>query len=146
MSCGGVKSDEGKPKMDLLPLSWSMLGCSPKLTLMLEFSSNRGAMDDAEVLCLLGKSIADDLGPTAMLQVAEVMTHAEGKYPPHNWRKGLAWSRYIAAAMRHMDAHERGERIDKESGYKHLAHALCCVLFLLDYLQTHPEFDDRYRP
>lgn len=36
----------------------------------------------------------------------------------------------IAAAMRHLAAWRDGEQLDEESGLPHLAHALCCIVFL----------------
>src|SRR5688572_5090236 len=37
------------------------------------------------------------------------------KYSNDNWRKGYAWSLSYSAALRHLDAIERGEMVDKES-------------------------------
>ena len=41
-------------------------------------------------------------------------------------------NRYMDAALRHLNAHRRGEVTDSESGESHLAHAACCILFMLD--------------
>lgn len=50
-----------------------------------------------------------------------------------NWRKVPELRRrYYAAAMRHLVAWWGGERLDPESGLHHLAHALCCVAFVLE--------------
>jgi len=38
-----------------------------------------------------------------------------------------------------------GEDKDPESGLSHLAHSLCCLMFLLEFEKTHPELDDRYK-
>ena len=35
------------------------------------------------------------------------------------------------ACHRHLQAWWSGERLDKESGLPHLAHAVCCLLFLM---------------
>ena len=67
------------------------------------------------------------------------------KYHAHNWRDGFAWSRPLAAAMRHIMAFNDGEDKDPESGLSHLAHAACCIMFLLEFEKTHPELDDRYK-
>lgn len=37
------------------------------------------------------------------------------KYSDDNWKKGYAWSLSYSAALRHLDAIERGEMVDKES-------------------------------
>jgi len=59
---------------------------------------------------------------------------AEGarKYGGYNWRvAGVRASVYIDATRRHLDAWWGGETIDPESGHPHLAHAGCCLLFLI---------------
>lgn len=62
----------------------------------------------------------------------------EHPYPPHNWKLvPNAEQRYYDAAMRHLtswwERYEAGdkERTDDESGLHSLAHAACCILFLL---------------
>jgi len=47
--------------------------------------------------------------------------------------------------LRHLTAWWAGEDLDPESGLHHLAHAACCLMFLLEYTQTHTELDDRPR-
>jgi len=86
------------------------------------------------------------LSTEAMNQTAAVLKFGAQKYAEHNWRKGFAWSRPLAAAMRHITAFNDGEDIDPESGLSHLAHAMCCIMFLLEFQKTHPELDDRYKP
>lgn len=82
--------------------------------------------------------------------VAEVIWQSSdqcgGKYPMHNWRKGLPWSQVSESAMRHLKKFaQKGEDLDKESGLHHLKHAVTNIAFLLEYLETHPEMDDRYK-
>jgi hypothetical protein len=86
------------------------------------------------------------LSTEAMNQTAAVLKFGAIKYAEHNWRKGFAWSRPLAAAMRHITAFNDGEDIDPESGLSHLAHAQCCIMFLLEFQKTHPHLDDRYKP
>lgn len=86
------------------------------------------------------------LSTEAMNQTAAVLKFGAEKYAEHNWRKGFAWSRPLAAAMRHITAFNDGEDCDPESGLSHLAHAACCIMFLLEFQKTHPELDDRYKP
>ena len=38
--------------------------------------------------------------------------------------------RYFDAALRHLTAWQTGEQVDAESGLPHLAHAICCLLFM----------------
>jgi len=75
----------------------------------------------------------DLLPPTSLEWIAQVLTYGAQKYSPDNWRKVDGWRwRYFSAAMRHMWAWQRGERYDRESSLPHLAHALCCLMFMLD--------------
>ena len=92
-----------------------------------------------------GKVRVDLLSPYALEQIAKVMTFGATKYGDNNWREGIAWSRLIGALLRHTFAFMRGEDSDPETGLSHLAHAGCCIMFLLESLVTHPELDDRYK-
>lgn len=78
-----------------------------------------------------------DLLPfTATKKVVKVLTFGARKYEPDNWRIVPDWRRrYLAAAMRHLVAYQEGEDLDTESGMPHLAHAACCVLFMLELSQ-----------
>ena len=86
------------------------------------------------------------LSTEAMNQTAAVLAFGAQKYAEHNWRNGFAWSRPLSAAMRHITAFNAGEDRDPESGLSHLAHAACCIMFLLEFEKTHPHLDDRYKP
>jgi hypothetical protein len=71
--------------------------------------------------------------PNAVLEVAKVLTFGAKKYDDDNWKKVPdARRRYSAALDRHMNALHRGEKVDPETGLSHLAHAACCVLFMLE--------------
>lgn len=81
----------------------------------------------------------------ATIKKARVYGFGAEKYEINNWRKGIAWSRVIGACLRHILAWIGGENKDPETGLSHLAHAACCLDFLLEFEDTHPEFDDRYK-
>lgn len=86
-----------------------------------------------------------DLVPMAAIgQIADVLTHGAAKYGANNWARGTEWSRYYAAAMRHLAAFWSGEDTDSESGLSHLAHAGCCLVFLLEYQRNGWGTDDRF--
>ena len=69
--------------------------------------------------------------------VVKVLTFGAKKYAPDNWRYvDDAQNRYYAAAMRHLTSHRMGQRLDDESGLPHLAHAVCCLMFMTE-LQKH---------
>lgn len=81
----------------------------------------------------IGKLEYDLIPPFALDAMVEILTIGAKKYAPDNWRKVPdAKRRYFAAAMRHLWAWKRGEKADKETGKSHLAHAACCIYFILD--------------
>ena len=96
----GRKHDNGKPRMELLPLG-------------------------------------------TMMEVAEVLAHGANKYGVGNWAKGMRWGRMLGACLRHLTAFQGGEDKDPETGLHHLAHAACCILFLLSYQRYAIGSDDR---
>jgi hypothetical protein len=67
----------------------------------------------------------------ALIEVAKVLTFGASKYGPDNWQHVKPRRRYYGAALRHLFARGRGEKTDPESGLPHLAHAACCIMFLL---------------
>lgn len=85
------------------------------------------------------------LPPLALEEIGKVMTFGAVRYGTDNWRKGMAWRRLIGAALRHTMAFARGENTDPDTGICHLAHAACCILFLLNYYLTAVGEDDRVR-
>ena len=90
-----------------------------------------------------GKTRLGLVPPAAHRAIADVLTYGANKYEPNNWCRGAEWSRYIDALERHMNAWKRGERDDPESGHPHLAHAGCCLYFLLEYELEGIGEDDR---
>lgn len=85
------------------------------------------------------------LSGIAVHKIAQVMTFGKRKYSANNWRGGIAYSRLVGAALRHIFAWLGGESLDPETGYSHLAHASCCLMMLLEFESTRPELDDRYK-
>jgi hypothetical protein len=72
--------------------------------------------------------------PRALNDLVKVLTFGAKKYDRHNWKKvENAEQRYFAAAQRHLWAVLRGETHDPESGEHHYAHALCCIMYLLEF-------------
>lgn len=73
------------------------------------------------------------LPPSALEDIVKVLTFGAKKYDRDNWRYVEdASRRYFDAAQRHLWQWKRGEAADEESGESHLAHALCCIMFLLE--------------
>lgn len=86
----------------------------------------------------------DLVAPEFLEELCQVLNHGKSKYEPRNWEKGLHWSRVFAALMRHMWSWWKGENKDPETGFSHLSHAACCLMFLVAYEQRNmSEFDDR---
>lgn len=85
----------------------------------------------------------DLLDAYAVEELAKVLTFGAQKYADHNWRKGIAKGRLIAAALRHLFAYLSGENKDPETGLSHAAHAMCCCMFLLG-LEHRTDLDDRW--
>ncbi len=99
---GGVKFDQGKPRMELLPA-------------------------------------------VALEEIAKVLTFGASKYQPHNWTKGISYSRLLGAALRHLTAFMKGEDNDPESGLSHLSHLGCCIIFLIWMSKHRSDLDDRFK-
>jgi hypothetical protein len=82
-----------------------------------------------------GKARYDLLPWKAVTQVVAVLEFGAyvKNYGPDNWRQVKEWRRrYFSAACRHLISWTLGEQLDAESGLPHLAHAACCVLFMLE--------------
>lgn len=78
------------------------------------------------------------LGPVE--EVVNVLMHGREKYGRDNWQLvDNPIRRYYSAAQRHLAAFRRArfdtknpfDAVDSESKLHHLAHAACCILFLL---------------
>lgn len=68
----------------------------------------------------------------AMEEVVKVLMIGAKKYSPDNWMYVEPYKeRYFDACMRHVVAWQQGERDDKETKVNHIAHAICCLLFIL---------------
>lgn len=85
------------------------------------------------------------LSRVALEEISKVMAFGANKYQEHNWRKGFKWTRLLGAAIRHVLAYLDGEDKDPESGLSHLAHAGCCIMFLLEHEIKNLGEDDRYK-
>lgn len=127
------------PKPQNIPFDWN------KITITNMVTTASGGAGGSAMKFDDNKLPVNLLSTEALLQTAAVLKFGADKYHAHNWRDGFAWSRPLAAAMRHIMAYNDGEDKDPESGLSHLAHAACCIMFLLEFEKTHPELDDRYK-
>jgi len=90
-----------------------------------------------------GKTRHDLIPAFAVEQMARVFTIGAEKYNPGNWLKGMEWSKVLASMKRHINAFERGEDFDQETGLLHMAHAMTNAAFLIEYYRIYPQGDDR---
>ena len=74
------------------------------------------------------------LPPLALKATAEILTFGAEKYEPDNWKYVPdSKRRYFDALQRHLWAWKDGEQNDLETGKNHLAHAMCCLMFLYEH-------------
>jgi hypothetical protein len=74
------------------------------------------------------------LPPLALKAVVDVLTFGAQKYERDNWKYVEdSKRRYFDAMQRHLWAWKEGEINDPESGRHHLAHAMCCLMFLYEH-------------
>ena len=74
------------------------------------------------------------LPPLALEETVKVLTFGAQKYERDNWKKVPdSKRRYFDALERHIWAWKKGEIKDQESGIHHLAHAMCCLMFLYEH-------------
>lgn len=64
--------------------------------------------------------------------------YGEQKYSRDNWRH-VAQDRYVKAAFRHLVDYASGKMFDEESKQSPLAHAVCCMLFILALEREHAD-------
>lgn len=79
----------------------------------------------------------------AVRAIIKVLAFGAAKYGARNWEKGMAWGRCYAALLRHLTAWWEGEKADPETGFSHLWHAGCCILFLIAFELRGIGQDDR---
>jgi hypothetical protein len=74
------------------------------------------------------------LPPLALKATVEILTFGAEKYEPDNWKHVPdSKRRYFDAMQRHLWAWKEGEQNDPETSKNHLAHAMCCLMFLYEH-------------
>lgn len=92
-----------------------------------------------------GKAELSQVPTSLKYAVAKCLMYGSQKYARANWRKGMSWMTVSDCLDRHMSSWLDGEVVDEESGLPHLYHAACNIAFLIEYAETCPELDDRYK-
>ena len=86
------------------------------------------------------------LPPGPLYEVAQAFDNGARKYGAFNWRTSPVLAGvYHDAAKRHIDSWFHGSDTASDSGVHHLAHAVACLLILLDARQQGTLRDDRPR-
>lgn len=85
-----------------------------------------------------------------LTETARVLDFGAKKYASWNWAKGMAWSVPIACIGRHLygwpdnpGMWHNARQVDRDSGLLHVGHVGANVMFLLEYMTTYREGDDR---
>ena len=74
------------------------------------------------------------LPPLALKATVEILTFGAEKYERDNWQRVPdSKRRYFDAMQRHLWTWKEGEQNDPETGKNHLAHAMCCLMFLYEH-------------
>jgi len=93
-----------------------------------------------------GKPLFALIDPFFLLGVAKVLTFGAVKYAEEKWREGIKYKRVLHAIHRHLNAIERGEDVDPETGELHTSHLACEVMFLDSYIRNkRTDLDDRIK-
>lgn len=67
-----------------------------------------------------------------LIEIVGVLEFGAKKYAEDNWKVvENGRRRYFDACIRHLTSWFLGEKKDPESGFSHLAHAGCCLFFLM---------------
>lgn len=82
--------------------------------------------------------------PGPLYLIAQAFDDGASKYGAFNWRSNAVLaSVYHDACKRHLDQWFHGHRMAADSGVHHLAHAVACLLIVLDAEQQGMLNDDR---
>jgi hypothetical protein len=88
-----------------------------------------------------------DLIPEHPLRtLATLYGRGAAKYEDRNWERGYEWSKSYAALQRHAHAFWSGEDIDPEMGLPHIIAVAWHAFALAEFMERHPDFDDRPKP
>lgn len=134
----GMKFDDGKPQVWLLPYSPLKEQCHPDCHRALGF------------FCAVarGSNLRYILKKEHLLNVCEVLQFGANKYAAFNWENGINFTRIISAGIRHALAAGKYSctELDPETGIAHFYHMNCNVIFLNHYLSAldvYKAYDDR---
>ena len=88
------------------------------------------------------KPMMDTIPPATLFEMADIFSKAaRGTYGKWNYMAGIPYSKLYAALQRHLNKWNLGIDIDPQWNRRHLAHALCELVMLMNMPE---EFDDRF--
>ncbi len=108
-----------------------------------------GKMDKTNPKDLVGikKPRLSLIPPAGLVYAAMALANGAEKYGSYNWRdKKIQSMIYLEACMRHVLSYQDGEDNARDSGLSHLAHALACLLILIDAKESGCIIDNRPKP
>ncbi len=118
---GGMKNQKAN-RPDLVPTDFArkVTGSAVDDIVRLAISRLRAYFEEhGSTLCLVDAAAWATAAMGGELAARKHLADLYGagalKYSDDNWKKGYAWSLSYSAALRHLDAIERGEMVDKES-------------------------------
>jgi hypothetical protein len=117
----GVKYDNGKP---------DLLSCFKKMP----FKQKDFTFKKSDIEIDINNLFYNLLPDKSIKEIVKVLNYGAKKYSPDNWKHVKPFKiRYMSALLRHLfQWYVLKEKNDKESGFNHLAHSACCILFLLE--------------
>lgn len=150
----GARANGDKVQLDLLPLACVASLLTPNtpaqkhvkdaLRALGMFQANGASVDLKSAF----QSTAMAAGMTLQELIDEsaaVLEYGKTKYAAWNWLKGMPYSVCIGCAARHLMRKMwiDPKSVDEESGRLHAGHVACNLLFLMTYMTTYREGDDR---
>jgi len=107
---------------------------------MYKDSNDKSALEAGKGVKFDEGKLQYELMPIGALEgVVKILSFGAQKYAPYNWMKVRPIYRYYGALLRHIEAVRKGEWLDKESGFPHLDHAMCNLVFLHELLALKSE-------
>lgn len=125
----GLRFNEGKPKWSLVDFK----SLEPMIEVLMYGAHKYSSFKDKDGVEYTGAEIS-------VVKASEMTQTYSGA---NNWKGGMNITEIFESLMRHLVAYMDGEGYDKESGYKHLGHAMANLMFMIYNDREKPQFDDR---
>ena len=90
-----------------------------------------------------GKPMLSLVSYESMAGEARALEYGMLKYDRNNYKKGMAWTRLLDAALRHLMTFSHGTDVDDESKLNHLYHCKANLGMLIYYYENKLGKDDR---